>query len=85
MLADLDDDSIPREFICCITQSIMNDPVKTVDGQTYDRVAILKWFEQHSTSPLTGLVLPSKQLVSNIELKEQIMQYANSKHNVEVS
>ena len=85
MLADLDDDSIPREFICCITQSIMNDPVKTVDGQTYDRVAILKWFEQHSTSPLTGLVLLSKQLVSNIELKEQIQEYAKSKHNVEVS
>jgi len=63
----------------------MNDPVKTVDGQTYDRVAILKWFEQHSTSPLTGLVLPSKQLVSNIELKEQIQEYANSKDNVEVS
>lgn len=85
ILADLDNDSIPKEFICCITQSVMNDPVKTVDGQTYDRVAILKWFEQHSTSPLTGLVLASKQLVPNIELKEQIQEYANSKHNVEVS
>lgn len=85
MLADLDDDSIPREFICCITQSVMIDPVKTFDGQTYDRVAILKWFERHSTSPLTGLILPNKQLVSNIELKEQIQEYANSKHNVEVS
>lgn len=85
ILADLDDDSIPREFICCITQSIMNDPVKTDDGQTYDRLGILKWFEQHSTSPLTGLVLPSKQLVANIEVRQQIQQYANSKHNVEVS
>ena len=85
ILAELDDDSIPREFICCITQSVMIDPVKTVDGQTYDRVAILKWFENHSTSPLTGLILPNKQLVSNIELKEQIQEYANSKHNVEVS
>ena len=85
ILAELDDDSIPREFICCITQSIMNEPVKTVDGQTYDRFAILKWFEQHSTSPLTGLVLPSKQLVQNFELKEQILQYANSQGNIEVS
>ena len=85
MLADLDNDSIPREFICCITQSIMDDPVKTVDGQTYDRVAILKWFEQHNTSPLTGLVLPSKQLVLNIELKEQIQEYANTKENVVIS
>lgn len=85
ILAELDDDSITREFICCITQSIMNDPVKTVDGQTYDRVAISKWFEQHSTSPLTGLVLSSKQLVPNIELKEQILQYANSQDNVIVS
>ena len=85
ILADLDDDSIPREFICCITQSIMNDPVKTVDGQTYDRVAILKWFEQHSTSPLTGLVLPNKQLVQNFELKEQIKEYTKSKENLVVS
>jgi hypothetical protein len=45
----------------------------------------LKWFEKHSTSPLTGLVLPSKQLVINIELREEIQQYANSKHNLEVS
>jgi hypothetical protein len=79
ILADLDDDSIPREFICCITQCIMEDPVKTVDGQTYDRVAILRWFEDNSTSPLTGLVLPNKELVQNVELKEQILQYTNLK------
>ena len=33
----------------------MQDPVKTVDGMTYDRPAIDRWLHQHTTSPLTGL------------------------------
>lgn len=81
ILQYVEDDNTPKEFICCITQTIMVDPVKTVDGQTYDKDAILKWFEEHSTSPLTGLILSSKNLVSNIELKEKIMQYVSFKSN----
>ena len=63
----------------------MNDPVKTVDGQTYDRFGILKWFEQHNTSPLTGLVLTSKNLLSNIELKEKITEYAEKHQNIVIN
>jgi hypothetical protein len=34
--------------------------------------AILQWFTQHDTSPLTGLSLPTKDLTPNDALKAQI-------------
>lgn len=66
--------AIPHHFFCPITQDIMNDPVKTIDGMTYDRPAIERWFSTASTSPLTGLPLSSKALVPHATLREQIAQ-----------
>lgn len=67
--------SIPHQFFCPIFQEIMNDPVKTIDGHTYDRPAIERWFTYNSTSPLTGLPLSSKALVSNAVLRDQISAF----------
>jgi len=50
--------------------------VTTVDGHTYDRVAIERWFASHARSPLTGLTLSSKELKPNTALKEQIAAFA---------
>ena len=72
-------DEIPNQFICCISQDIMNDPVKTVDNHSYDRKSIERWFLNSSKSPLTGLNLYSKLLVSNIELKKEIDNYTKLK------
>lgn len=78
----LPDGSIPHHFFCPIMQEIMQDPVKTVDGHTYDRPAIMRWFSIAQTSPLTGLTLPSTALEPNITLREQIAafvaQHANA-------
>lgn len=74
ILESLEDD-IPKEFICCITQNVMSFPVKTADGHTYENYAIMKWFEEHDTSPLTGLPLTSKVLINNDELKMKIDNY----------
>ena len=68
----LPDGTVPHHFFCCITQDIMKDPVKTVDGHTYDRPAISHWFTTHSTSPLTGLSLASKTLTPHNDLRIQI-------------
>ena len=68
----LPDGTIPHHFFCCISQDIMSDPVKTIDGHTYDRPSIERWFLDHSTSPLTGLSLASKALVTNVILRDQI-------------
>lgn len=70
---------IPIEFICCISQCVMSDPVKTIDNHTYDRESIQKWFEKSNKSPLTGLELENKTLIPNIELKQKIDQFTQLK------
>lgn len=65
--------NLTDSLICPLTQEIMEDPVCTVDGQTYEREAIQKWFaEGKRTSPATMLPLNSTLLVPNIRLKALI-------------
>lgn len=75
----IDSNEIPNEFYCSISQSIMSDPVKTIDGHTYDRICIERWFQINNTSPLTGLHLTSTILEPNIELKQQIEKFTKEK------
>ena len=72
-------DEIPHEYFCCISQEVMNDPVKTTDNHTYDRSSIERWFQTRHTSPLTGLVLNDITLTPNTELKNQIQEYIRLK------
>ena len=74
-------EEIPIEFICCISQDIMTDPVKTSDGFIYDRKSIEKWFENSNKSPLTGLELNNKTLTTNNVLKSIITKYIEEKIN----
>lgn len=74
---------VPPEFVDCITQEIMQDPVITADGHSYERTAIEKWLKYHDTSPKTGEVLPpppggvgvDKTLRPNHILRGQIIEY----------
>lgn len=74
---------LPPEFVDCITQEIMKDPVITADGHSYERSAIEKWLKHHDTSPKTGEVLPpppggvgvDKTLRPNHILRGQIIEY----------
>ena len=75
LINTLPDGTVPDEFLCCITQDIMRDPVKTIDGHTYDKPGILRWFETNSTSPLTGLPLPSKSLTPDKALYDKIEKF----------
>ena len=40
---DVDADGAPKNFLCPITQSLLEDPVIWVDGHTYERTAIARW------------------------------------------
>lgn len=73
------DDNIPEEFICSISQDIMVDPVMCMDGQTYDRAWIEAWFKDKDTSPNTNEVLESKVLIPNHALRSVISTYAKEK------
>jgi hypothetical protein len=60
-------------FQCPLTMEVMTDPVMTVDGQTYERKEIERWFALgNRTSPLTGAELFSKNLTPNIALRNVI-------------
>ncbi len=62
-------------FQCPLTMEVMRDPVITVDGQTYERTEIEKWFALgNRTSPLTGEALPSTNLFPNIALRKVIRE-----------
>jgi hypothetical protein len=77
----IESNEIPNEYICCISQEIMNDPVKTSDNHTYDRVSIERWFQTCHTSPLTGLVLNDISLTPNTILKNHIQEFIRLKMN----
>ncbi len=62
-------------FNCPITGDVMEDPVFTADGHTYERGAIEQWLHQHNTSPLTGKRLDHARLVPNFSLRKAIEEW----------
>lgn len=64
-------DPDPR-FVCPITHEAMRDPVTTVDGFTFEREAIARWFLLNHTSPMTNLPLRDKTLYANDALREEM-------------
>mmetsp|Transcript_8872 Transcript_8872/g.12273 ORF Transcript_8872/g.12273 Transcript_8872/m.12273 type:complete len:309 (+) Transcript_8872:955-1881(+) len=52
----------------------MKDPVITMNGHTYERAAIEKWFEDHTTDPKTGERV-DKKVIPNWALKGAIDEF----------
>ncbi len=62
-----------EKYTCPITQLAFTDPVIASDGYLYERSAIKKWFEDHDTSPLTGLKIPNT-LITNHVLRSEMLE-----------
>ena len=71
---------IITDFTCPISLDIMIDPVIATDGFTYERSFIEKWFINKNTSPKTGEILSSKNLITNKTLKCAIISW-HEQHN----
>tara|TARA_B000000565_G_scaffold118514_1_gene89270 strand:+ start:3344 stop:4309 length:966 start_codon:yes stop_codon:yes gene_type:complete len=62
----------PNTFIqefsltCPITQETFIEPVIALDGRTYEKSAIQRWFDDSHKSPETGEKLPSTLLIPNM-------------------
>jgi hypothetical protein len=67
--------SIPEEFMCPITHTIMTDPVLCSDGITYERSAIEEWLMMSSRSPILGTELMSAVLVPDMTLKAALLNH----------
>ncbi|CAL8994772.1 unnamed protein product [Prunus brigantina] len=67
-------------FFCPLTKKIMDDPVTIRSGVTYERKAIVEWFEKFNDSeeifcPITGQKLMSKSFNANIALKSTLEEW----------
>ena len=69
----------PEQYLCAITGTLMRDPVATADGHIYERRAIEKWLQRNSTSPMTGLPLPHKEVMPIFALKSLIEDFKRVK------
>ncbi len=71
---------VPDEFCCCFTVEPFIDPVVAADGNSYERVEILKWFNERkqTTSPRTNLPLEDFSLRPNVQLKAAVARFKTS-------
>ncbi|CAG9316653.1 unnamed protein product [Blepharisma stoltei] len=75
------DQYMPNEYLCPITQELMDDPVIAADGHTYERAAIAAWMEISNANPLTGEELSSRNLTPNYNIKALISDYKEQIRN----
>jgi hypothetical protein len=67
----------PTQYICPISREIMVNPVISLNGFTYDKYHIEKWFEVNDIEPCTGLHVVSKQVIPNLLMKEMISSFVS--------
>ena len=68
--------NFPEHFLCSITLEVMEDPVQTCDGMSFERSAITEWLRKHDTSPMTNMKLPNKTIVPNLALRQELDRLA---------
>ncbi|CAL0308872.1 unnamed protein product [Lupinus luteus] len=67
-----------KSFVCPIKQDVMDDPVETSSGQTFERSEIEKWFaDGNNKCPLTLIPLDTSILRPNKTLKQSIEEWKN--------
>lgn len=67
---------IPKPFFCPITKELMREPVMLEEGHTYERTAILEWFDRgNRTCPDTGQELQSLDLMPNVKLQQAMDEF----------
>jgi hypothetical protein len=67
-----------HELICPITLEIFRNPVLAQDGHAYEREAIIRWIQQHGTSPFTRQILHVEELCDDDHLKQLAAQRRKS-------
>lgn len=73
----IDNDNYEDEFMCPISRDIMNEPVKTKYGHTFENVCIKEWIKNEKNCPITRKPLYKNDLKINNDLKNQIDNWKN--------
>ena len=61
--------------ICPITGDIMQDPLTTPEGHSFEKEAIEKWLQENLTCPLTRASITLESLIPNSNLKQAINDF----------
>jgi hypothetical protein len=63
----------PHELRCPISQMMFRDPVMVcASGHTYERQAILEWFQTHDTDPMTRDKISDKAITTNWAIRKSV-------------
>lgn len=63
-------ENINSDILCCpITGEPFTDPVIIASGHTFERTAILEWFKNHNTCPMTRMIVNTDNIIANINLR----------------
>ena len=73
---------VPDSFVCPVTLTMFVNPVICSDGHTYEKVAIERWLENSSTSPITGQTLETKTVICNITLLKALEDWKQAQQQV---
>lgn len=72
----------PAEFVCSLTMDLMEDPVVSRYGQSYERMAICEWLALgHDTCPMTRQPLRLSGLITNYALRTRIERWKRDNLN----
>lgn len=71
----MEEDEIPLDFYCPITDQVMIYPFITEAGSSYEWSAIKRWLDENSTDPLTNKQLKDKSLRPNNTLRAHILAW----------
>jgi len=69
---------MPNDFICPIIHEIMENPVVTCEGYSYERTAITHWLTIRRTNPVTNQALVNINLIPNHSLRGAITDFKES-------
>ena len=72
----------PSDFKCPISKELMDDPVVTDGGGTYERECIEEWLSTHTRDPETNAELESRRLVPNRALLRVISAWKQKHENI---
>lgn len=71
---------VPMKFSDPITHKLMQDPVVGPDGHVYEYESITHWLSTNSESPVTGAVLPHKNVVRCESMAQDISAWRVKHH-----
>ncbi|CAH8344593.1 unnamed protein product [Eruca vesicaria subsp. sativa] len=76
--------TLPEQFKCPLSLTVMYDPVIISSGHTFERMWIHKWFDEGNEScPKSRRTLDDFTMKPNLAMKEQISKWC-SKHGLDV-